>query len=220
VETNENENEKKDIEHAVSAVLRSDDAKALAIDYAELGIDALFAEGIARDLPLISTFVGVAKIGVTIQDRLFAKKLFKMLGPLATIDTAERVDMIDRLERDPKYGRKVGEHLVELIDRVEAYRKPPMISAVFLAYQKNEIDADMLNRLTHAVERIPVFDIDALRPLLAESKLADENEPVSSLQNLLYAGLVKISSVWDGDKYSVNEVGETFLRLNLDQIKS
>jgi len=219
VEANEDKREGKDIEHAVSVVLRSDDIKSLAVDYAELGIDRMLAEGIARDIPFIGSLVGVAKIGVTIHGRLFAKKLFQMLGPLAAIDTSARVEMIDRLENDPKYGRKVGEHLIELIDRIEAHRKPPMISAVFLAYQKNEIDADMLNRLTHAVERIPVFDIGALRPLLSKSRLVDENDPISSLQNLLYAGVVKTNGVWDGDKYSVNEVGEAFLRLNLDRLQ-
>jgi hypothetical protein len=54
----------KSSESAVTAILASDDTKALVADYTELGIDALLEDGIAKNIPIIGTIVGIAKVGV------------------------------------------------------------------------------------------------------------------------------------------------------------
>jgi hypothetical protein len=209
--------EESKIGRALNVALRSDDARALATEYAEVGIDQLLEDGFARDVPVLGTLLGLAKIGVSIHDRLFSKKLLKFLGPLASIEASDRADMIDRLERDPSYGRKVGEHLVELIDRIEVHRKPQMLARVFLAYQRKEIDTQMLQRLNFAIESLPAFEIDAAR-LYIEGDIATRSVPRPSLQNLITAGLLANSSVMGGKAFAITEVGATFVKLALDKV--
>lgn len=50
---------------AVTSPLTSDDAKSIAQEYAELGIDRSLEDGIAREIPIVNTLVGVARIGGT-----------------------------------------------------------------------------------------------------------------------------------------------------------
>jgi hypothetical protein len=210
--------EKKSLEGAVTAVLASDDTKALVADYAEIGIDALLNDGVAREIPVISTLIGIARIGMTIRDRRFAKKLLELLKPFAQVSASERQAMIAKLESDPQYGRKVGDHLIEIVDRIDLHRKPPMIAAIFLAYQQAKIDAQMLHRLNHAVDRLPHFEIDALRPF-CEAPPETRDAPLATLQNLQTAGLVNALSGFGGLVFEPNDVSKAFLMLDLDKIK-
>jgi len=74
---------------AVQAAVASQDAKDLATEYAEVGLDTFLDAGIARDIPLVGTLVGL-KIGMTVHDRLFAKKILDLLTGLADLAVEER----------------------------------------------------------------------------------------------------------------------------------
>lgn len=69
-----------DLENSVASVLISDDAKGLVATYAEIGVDALLEDGVARDIPVISSIVAVTRMGANVRDRLFAKKLLAFLS--------------------------------------------------------------------------------------------------------------------------------------------
>jgi hypothetical protein len=206
------------LEGALTAVLKSDDTRQLVAEYAEIGIDALFKDSVAKEIPIIGTILGIAKAGLTVRDRLFSRKLLELMRPFADVDSSQREEMIAKLERDPKYGRKVGEHLIEIVDRIELHRKPPMISAIFLAYQRGNIDAIMLHRLHHAVEKIPTFEINALRPF-CQATPEKREAPLVTLQNLQASGLLNSQSAWGGMVFQPNEVSEAFLMLGLDELK-
>jgi hypothetical protein len=177
----------------------------------------LLERGAGEHIPIVGTIVGVAKLGANVRDRLFTKKLIECLGPFASVPSEARQEMVQRLERDPQYGRRVGEHLIELIDRIEMTRKPKMISAVFLAYLQSRIDATMLHRLNYAVERIPVHEITALREF-CDKKPEERDSSVLTLQTLQVAGLLNSQSAWGGLVYEPNEVAGQFLRLELDRL--
>jgi hypothetical protein len=87
-------------------------------------------DGLARDVPLVNTLVTAIRISAAVRDRIFMKKLLDFLGPLANTPVAERLAMVKKLEADPAFGRRVGEHLMELIDRIESHRKPRMLARI------------------------------------------------------------------------------------------
>ncbi len=205
------------LENAVAGALVSADAKDLAAEYAELGIDAFLEEGIAREIPVVRTILGISKVGINIRDRLFAKKLLQFLASLADTDPKERQELVQRLENDPKYGRRVGEHVTELLERIEAHRKPKMVATIFRAYLQGTIDATMLHRLNRAVELVPLHDLSELRKF-CEAKEDERGGPIVSLQALHAAGLLDAASAWGGIAYLPNEVSEAFLGLDLDRV--
>jgi len=208
------------IESALTLALSSDGLQDLAAEYAELGLDALLESGIAREIPILSTIVGFARLGVTVRDRLFLKKVLDFLRPMSLMPKKTRAEMIAKLESDPEYGRKVGEHLIELIDRNEAHRKPRMLARVLLAYGAGEIDAVMLHRLFHAVEHLPAFAIPEVRRL-AESfppdRGADATTNTIAQLYLGMAGLAVPQSSFDALTYDPTPVAAAFIRLELDR---
>lgn len=185
-------------------------------EYGEVGVDAILKEGALKDIPIINTIVALAKTGVSISDRILINKIMKFLTPMSQLTEDERQEMIEKLETDPAYGRKVGEHLVELLDKIDSDQKPGMIAAVFIAYAKGEIDIDMLNRLNVATESLPSFEVHQVRQFHGMQQEDRANMNVVTLQALMTAGLASAVSGWGCLVYQPSEVCEAFLKLNLD----
>jgi len=205
---------------AVVESMAKESAIEIAKEYAEIGIDAVLSEGVLKDIPVVNTLVALGKIGVSIHDRILVKKLLAFLGNLQSIGAQERADMVQRLESDASYGRKVGEHVIELLDRIESHLKPRMVAAVFKAYAASRIDGDMLHRLNNSIERIPLFEIPNLRKFSdAPPKQRLDFNP-SSLQAFMNAGLAVVGSGYGALVYKPSDVCSTFIDLDLDRCQS
>jgi hypothetical protein len=204
-------------EAIVAGALTSPGLDDLAADYAELGLDGVLDGDTVSEVPLVKSLVAIVRVGIAIRDRLFCRKLFDFLVGFRGISEWERRDMVSRLEADPTYGRRVGEHLTELLDRIESVKKPLMVARVFQAYADKSIDAMMLHRLCGAVERIPVFEIPTLRRF-CETIAERRQESTPTLQNLQGAGLLNASAAYGGMSFEENEVAKVFLALGLDQL--
>jgi hypothetical protein len=144
--------------------------------------------------------------------------------------------MIRRLADDVPYSESVGEHLIQLLDRLSSRRKAVMVAAVFAAFAQNQIDRPMLYRLCHAIELVQLIDLPVARNLVEEGRylMGDSPDAIShnkgrsfqpgaaSLQSLSAAGLVLGGSAWGGMSYDLTDVGEAFtqqLRLDLIPFK-
>jgi hypothetical protein len=211
--------DKADLPGALLDSLRSNDLKSLAGDYAEIGVDALLVDGVLKDIPIVNTVRALAKAGFAVRDRLLIQKLIKFLGPLQKIDPQLRREVIEDLESDPVYGRRVGEHLIELLDRIDSHLKPEMLARTFKAYAEGEIDADMFHRLNYAIERLPWFEVPDIRrfyEMPPPERFATMNK--NTLSDFASAGLATPASAYGGIAYEPNSVCEAFLRLDLDRV--
>lgn len=207
----------KDLGTAVVETLGSGDISSLLTEYTEIGIDAALKDGLLKEIPIVSTLIGISRIGITIRDWLFIKKLLQFFLPLQDMPERERLEMVHRLESDPAYGRKVGEHLVEILDRLETHHKPQMIAKIFKAYAARKIDARTLHRLNFAVDRLPSYEINAVRKfhdMPAEARLNANESTSQVLQN---AGLVRSASAFGSLQHLPTDLCKIFITLNLDQ---
>lgn len=203
------------------ATLKSDEAIAVASEVAEAAIDAQLAEGVLREVPVVGTVLAVARAGSNIRDAIFVRKLLKFLRDFRATSQEERDAMIGRLEADPDYGRSVGQHLTDLLEKIDSHRKPAMLALVFLAYMRGQIDARMLNRLNHAIETLPFYEIDSIRRVhetfKREEKTDERPETYHALEN---AGLMKAESAWGGMVYLPTDLCEVFVGLELDRARA
>src|ERR1700721_3900056 len=103
------------VEAVVAGALTSPGFDDLATDYAELGLDAIIDSDTVSEIPFIQSVVGIARMGIGIRNRLFTRKLLDFLSGFQGISDWQRRDMVSRLEVDSDYGRRVGEHLTELL---------------------------------------------------------------------------------------------------------
>lgn len=201
------------------ATLRSDEVGSIAAHAAELGIDAALAAGLLRDLPIISTLVSITKVGLNVRDTLFIRKLLKFLRELKDVSPQERQRMVEKLESDPDYGRSTGEHLIEILEKLDAHRKPEMTARIFLAYLRGRIDVRTLHRLNHAVDRLPFYEIDTVRKIheafTTEGKTDAGKDTYYALEN---AGLMYATSGFGGLAYKPSDLCQVFIDLDLDRV--
>ena len=159
----------KKISTVVVATVKSADIAGLAKQYAEIGLDSVLSEGLLRDIPLVNIFIALGRLGVSINDQIFAKKLVRFLSSLADLSAEDRASMVERLDKEDGFRRQVGDRLIEILDRIDSHAKPEMVAKVFRAYALKQIDFDMLSRLNYAIDRLPQFEAKRVREFCSAS---------------------------------------------------
>ncbi len=124
--------------------------------------------------------------------------------------------MAYRLESEESFRGKVGERIVELLDRADSVHKPEMIARAFAAYARLSIDVAMLNRLHHAIQQLPHFELRTVRVFYDSPPEQRIKMSVDSLQALAAAGLARPLSGWGGLVYEPSDVCSAFVSLDLD----
>jgi hypothetical protein len=196
--------------------------KDLVADYADRTIDVVLSADVLREIPVVKTVLAGANAIRSIRDEILLRKLGDMLTALADVPQEDRRRMIDRLESDPHYARRLGEHLVELADRIESRRKPRMIGLALAAFARGQIDRLALARLVGAIERLPVVDLDTPRRFVETTNNLAERDRIhpESIQALVGAGLtsVQVLAPLGGARviYNPNATCLKFVELNLD----
>lgn len=207
----------KKLSSSIVATVKSADVTGLAKNYAEVGLDSILSEGLLRDIPIVSTLVAIGKVGISINDQIFAKKLVRFLGALAELSVEERVSMVERLDAEEGYRNQVGDKLIEILDRVDSQAKPEMVAKAFRAYADGRIDFEMLNRLNNAIERLPCYEIKFVRQFHVAKGKERHAIPLPTLSALTSAGLANPTSAWDAIGYKPTVVCDAFVSIGLDQ---
>ncbi len=207
----------KKISTALVTTVKSADIGGLSKEYAEIALDSVLSEGVLHDIPVISTIVAIGRVGLSINDQIFAKKLIRFLSSLSELEPEERASMIDRLDSEDGFRHQVGDRLIELLDKIDSHAKPEMLAKAFRAYAAGLIDGDMLNRLNNAIERLPHYEIKAVRAFQAGSPIDRMNTSESTLAALSAAGLAIPTSGFDELVYKPNAVCDVFISIGLDR---
>ena len=183
---------------AVVNALKSDSVVSVGKEFLELGIDTALESGVAKDIPLVNTVVGIFGAVNSVRDHLLANKLIRFMSQLSEVSQKERIVMIDKLNEDSKFSGKVGAALIEILDRMESEKKPELSAKCFAAFARNEISFEEFRHILLALERVPSFEIEKLekfsKSTIGESLQMDE--PV--LLSFVNAGLGKNNGGFDG----------------------
>jgi hypothetical protein len=135
----------------------------LVQEYTQGLVDVLVSNELIEHIPVVKTITAAIKAVGSVRDAILVQKIGSFITAISDVPVTQRVDMLRKLESDPRYNRKVGLHLVELLDRIDSDRKPTMVGHAFAAYMLECIDLTMLQRLIAGIERLPSHDIDAMR---------------------------------------------------------
>lgn len=185
--------------------------------FLEERLDHHCVEGLFKDIPIVGAVVALGRAGFAMRDHLLVRKIAQFLHPMAKISPEIRQGLVSKLEQEPKFKHRVGEALIEMLDRQDSHRKPQMLGAAFAAYARGDVGSEMFNRLCFAVETIPWFEIDRIRPfneLGSEYRAENIHSTLSSLQA---AGLVlAIATLGGGLSGQPTPVCSEFVRLDLD----
>jgi hypothetical protein len=118
-----------------------------AADIGNEAIAILTSMDVLEHVPIVKFGVAVVRAAQSIRDQLLLKKIQAFIFGMSGTTREQRAHMIERLSTESHYAESVGEHLVELLDRIDGRRKALMCAAVFAAFARREIEGPMLYRL-------------------------------------------------------------------------
>ncbi|MDZ7660908.1 hypothetical protein [Thiohalophilus sp.] len=200
----------REIEGSLVETLKNSDLSEITTDTSELGLDEIIEDGLLQDIPVVSTLVKLVKTGVNIRDYFFAKNLFKFLASLSELSSEQRKAMVERLEDDEAYRNKVGESLMVLLDRIDDIGKPELVAKAFKAYSSDAIDAEQLQRINYAIERLLMVDIGKLEDFSKISRGHIYDLVVG--QNFLNAGLAYVGTGYGAGGTHPNDICNLFVQ--------
>ena len=166
------------------STLKHSDLSGVVTDLGELPLDEALHPGLLRDIPILGSVVGLWRTGRSVRDYLFMKRLLSFLRPFADVPLRHREAMIEKLEKDPGFERRVGEGFLGLVERLESSDKATFAGRAFAAFCRGLLDSSTLKRLLTAIERVPLSDFSRLEAF----RETGETEAVT-LQEFMAAGL-------------------------------
>jgi hypothetical protein len=209
-------NDRQDLDKSLIQVIADSGVLDLAESLAEGQLDIMLADGPLKDVPFFGTLVKLWKAGPQIRDWIFARKLGRFLKPFATLPEKERKQFAQKFDEHPDERKRLGEHLMIVLDRLDDLDKPELLARAFLAYLRGSYDFETLRRLSLAIERCFHPDLLALQPKGPPTEYSQ-----TTALNLAACGLVEIAAVPSirgagaQNQYATTDLGDTFLRVVL-----
>jgi len=157
-----NEGKEQDLSTALFEGLKSDDFKEVIKNGAELGIDAILDDGVLRDVPIVSTILGITKTATNIRDLLLTKKILRFLNELNKVPLYERKKFFNDHLQDKKERQKTGEKILLLLERHEELEKSSIIGTLFAAYIQERLNTKEFDYLAHSVDKCAMSDMKTL----------------------------------------------------------
>ncbi|MFR9546123.1 MAG: hypothetical protein SNJ29_11170 [Rikenellaceae bacterium] len=148
------------ISPSFASTLAKSDLSTLMKDGVELSIDSLMDDGIAKDIPVVGTIVGLIKSSQNIGNWLFLKKILAFLTKLESVDRQQREKMINKIDNSKTYRKKVGDQLLFIIDSCEDDIKAEYIAVLFKAFINEEVTYDDFMKGSSIINRLTTVDFD------------------------------------------------------------
>ena len=104
-------------------------------DLAEVGLDAVMDDGILKDIPILSTVVGLYRIGHTIRERHTIKQLALFVAELnkGCADDRRRKQLLEKLNSDTQKSKQEIEYILVVLDSYLEYEKSQMLAKLYIA---------------------------------------------------------------------------------------
>lgn len=145
----------------------------------------------------VTTLTLLFKIGSSIRDKLFCKKLLYFLNELKDIPATERDKMINNIDKSEKYNVKVGEKLLYIVDSSDDHEKSRLIGIVFKSFLNKEISYDNFIDVAIIINKISIKDFNWFIAQGCRRK---------SKTNELSQVIISLSGAEYGEEFSLDEV--------------
>ena len=182
------------MEKNLSLALRdsiSEEASSTLTDLAEVGLDSVLDDGLFKDIPLISTAFSIYRIGRSVKERYYVKKLAQFVFSMnnGVADESFREYYKKKLEGDNKQRNQEIEYIMVLIDRYISYDKPEMLAKLYLAYLHEDIMWQEFAMYSEVIDRFLPGDCSLLCSN-ADQFVSYRNYGVESILRLISLGLL------------------------------
>lgn len=132
---------------------------SMITDVGEAIMDSALEDGILKDIPILGSIVGAGKCIKNISDVLFTNKLIAFLTGLKDADAEERKAAILKWEDDAKYRMRVGEALLNMINRCDDTQKAQWLSKLFYELVLKQQKSELFMRSEKVLSAMSVMDV-------------------------------------------------------------
>lgn len=151
-----------DFERAVT--ISSSDTDILALDVtmdnAEIILDAVLEDGLLKDIPLIGSIAGIAKVYTGIREGFFLKKIILFLNNIKSIDEKNKEEFIKKHLSDDRERTHFYEKLLLVIEKCDDLAKSIIIANLFKAMIYEKIEKEDFLSTIRAIEQINISTLN------------------------------------------------------------
>lgn len=142
----------------------SDKAASIAADLAEVSLDAVLDDGLLKDVPIISTVIGLYNIGHSVKERQYIRKFASFIERFnkGIVSEEQRDYYKSKVRDDTNQRSKEIEYLLILIDRYVDNDKAEKLAKLFLAYLDDLISWQELAKYAEVLDQILPGDYQEL----------------------------------------------------------
>lgn len=153
-------NQLSDLSNSFELTIKDTDLQDVTSEIAETFTDELLSEGVLKEIPIISTIIGLARVVFSLQETLLVKKLVYFISGIHDVDLAKRKRMISKIDDSQEYQIKVGEKLLYIIDKCEDHVSAIYHSQLFKAFLEEKITYLEFLRGSAVIQRIFIHDLE------------------------------------------------------------
>jgi len=192
-----------EIDKSLIKTIGKNGAQDILSNMGELTLDSIIENEAINQIPIIGTLRSAYKITNSISDYLFIQKLLKFLKELNTLSIDEKDKMKSKIDNEDKYGKKIGENLLEIINKIDDNDKPKIIAKIFKAYINQEIDFQYFLKFSQIVNKSYLPDLLNLTDFATGQSFSNEKS-----SGLFSMGLLKIDTIQYSGQVSLSSVAE------------
>lgn len=131
----------------------------LTADIAEFAIDQLLEPSVLKDIPVVGWIAKGLEVCQTISDRILFNKILRFLSRLESIGSDCKSAFQIRVSGDADFRRRVGEHLLTFLDRLDDLKKTEILASCFDHFLTGDIDHDHFVELAAVIDRLTSRDL-------------------------------------------------------------
>lgn len=206
------------LEISVLDSVAKDNLRGILETTAELTLDNILESEELKQIPVFGTLVKVVKLGSSIRDRLFARKLLTFLREVSSTPLEKRTEFVSRLSSKGNKQR-AGEAILLLLERLDDMTKPEIVGKIVCSAILCEIDDETSLKLSAMVDRSYITDL-----LLLPNSETGKGIDIDAAESLASVGLLERTIETDvlglrGRKdanittYSLNKYGKALVRV-------
>lgn len=147
----------------------------ITTDLSEIAIDAMLKDGLLKEVPVVSSLLGIAKTVTAFRDYFLLRKLIAFLNGIKDADPEDREKFAQEIENNPKQRQEIGGKLIVYIDRLDDLNKAEMLARLFKSRLKREISMNEFFSFTAIVDRIYIQDLQRLVNDLSTTPVSPHN---------------------------------------------
>ncbi|MCD9855727.1 hypothetical protein LUD75_13470 [Epilithonimonas sp. JDS] len=163
--------------------IKSNGIVKITLDFGEAIIDSNLEDGILKDIPFIGSIINLNKGFMSIQDRIFSKKILSFLFQLKNIPEDKRIKAIQRIDDSKDERIKAGEKIIYLIDKADDHIKAEFIGLLFSEYVRENLTYEEFKKCSEMINKTFLDD------LIWFLKSDDTRLAMEEASNLIPSGL-------------------------------